>query len=780
MTPKEQEFLSRLRDTFRVEAREYVQTMAAELLALEKVPAGTGDPGRIETIFRTAHSLKGAARSVSAKEIELVCQALETVFALWKNGLSTPEVKSFDTLQRAVELVGSMVEHPGDKSSGVPTSEIDRMVGALQAIAAATPGLPVAGAAALPLNVGRIPVRAAIPENTPPAPSGPPRATADRPVEPGASDTVRIAATKLARLLREVEELLSLKQAAMQRAEELGQIRSSFTEWERHWSKFERSSREVRLLAPDGSVAGDGAPAESRDSAHFLEWSSSHLKSLDSLMAAAHRSARWGVHTSAKFVDSVIEQTKSLIMMPVGTITDSLPLMARQLGRDRGREIDLALRGREVEMDKRILDEIKDPLIHLLRNAVDHGVESPQERARRGKPAVATLTIAVTIIDSGRVEISVADDGAGIDPVRVKDAAVKKGVVSIEEAAELSDQEALALIFRSEVTTSPIVTDLSGRGLGLAIVREKTEKLGGKVVVDTIRGKGTVFRLMLPIALVAFRGLLVRVAGRGFVIPVTAVDRVALIKLAEVRTVQNREIISIGGRAISFVRLGAVLEIPGDGGRNPALATVPVVIVGSLDERVAFAVDEVVNDEEVLVKQLPLPLLRIRNVAGATLLASGSLVPVLNAADLLKSARKVGIGAPAGPREIVPGQADTRAKSVLVAEDSITSRTLIKGILESAGYRVKTAVDGVEALLLLRSEQFDLVVSDVQMPRMNGFDLTARIRAERQLAEIPVVLVTALSAAEDRERGIDVGASAYLVKSDFDQSNLLEIVRRLA
>jgi two-component system chemotaxis sensor kinase CheA len=323
------------------------------------------------------------------------------------------------------------------------------------------------------------------------------------------------------------------------------------------------------------------------------------------------------------------------------------------------------------------------------------------------------------------------------------------------------------------------VTDLSGRGLGLAIVKEKTEKLGGRVYVETRLGKGTAFRMVLPIALAAFRGLLVRVLGRIFVLPAISVERVTLVRTTEISTVENRETIALNGRAMSLARLGTVLEIPDEEAATPPPAYLPVVILGALEERVAFVVDEVLHDEEVLVKQLAPPLLRVRNVAGATVLASGQLVPVLNPSDLLKSARKVGPGGRRVRPVSGPAGAEPKSKSVLVAEDSITSRTLLKGILESAGYRVKTAVDGVEAMEALRTGDFDLVVSDVQMPRLNGFDLTARIRAERRLAEIPVVLVTALSSAEDRERGIDVGASAYLVKSDFDQSNLLDIVRRL-
>ena len=220
-----------------------------------------------------------------------------------------------------------------------------------------------------------------------------------------------------------------------------------------------------------------------------------------------------------------------------------------------------------------------------------------------------------------------------------------------------------------------------------------------------------------------------------------------------------------------------MLELPPAQRNGNTVAPTPVVILGAGDQRVAFAVDAVLDEQEVLVKRLGRPLSRVRNIAGATVLGSGRVAPILNVADLLKSARKTG-DASRVVTKVSPTEA--HAKTILVVEDSITSRMLLKGILESAGYQVTTAVDGIEAFTTLRGERFDLVVSDVEMPRMNGFDLTAQIRADKKLAELPVVLVTALETREDRERGIDVGANAYLIKSSFDQSNLLEAVRRLA
>jgi two-component system chemotaxis sensor kinase CheA len=289
-------------------------------------------------------------------------------------------------------------------------------------------------------------------------------------------------------------------------------------------------------------------------------------------------------------------------------------------------------------------------------------------------------------------------------------------------------------------------------------------------------GRGTIFRITLPVTLATFRGILVEASGRLLVVPIASVERVARFRPEDVRTVEGRETLSLGGRAVSLVRLAAVLEIPPEAQPREAPASIPVLILGSGDQRVAFAVDAVLDESEVLVKQFGRPLSRVRNIAGATILGSGRVAPILNVNDLLKSARRAGQAArpaPAAPAD------KSAAKSILVAEDSITSRMLLKGILEGAGYRVKTAVDGMEAFTVLRAETFDLVVSDVEMPRLNGFDLTARIRADRKLAEMPVILVTALESREDRERGIDVGANAYLVKSSFDQSNLLEAIRRL-
>jgi two-component system chemotaxis sensor kinase CheA len=578
-----------------------------------------------------------------------------------------------------------------------------------------------------------------------------------------------------ARLL-EAEEMLVAKLTAGQRASDLGALAREFEEWRKEWVHVQPEVATLRQTFERSGTAGSAAPAGLSQLMDFFDWSHDYLRALENKVNAVRRAAEQDRLVVGKLVDDLLEDSKKLLMLPLATLGAFFPKLVRDLCRDQGKEADLVIRGEEVEIDKRILEEMKDPLIHLLRNCIDHGLESPTERRRLGKPPCATITLAVSRMNGSKVELLVSDDGAGIDPAEVKASAIKRGRLTPEEARQLGEREALDLIFQSDVSTSPIITQLSGRGLGLAIVREKAEKLGGRVSVESRREAGTTIRIALPIALATFRGILVEVAERLFVIPITQVERVGRFKAEDVRTVEGRETLALDDRATSLVWLAAVLELP-DAERvgDPASAT-PVVLLGTGDQRVAFAVDAVLGEQEVLVKPLGKPLSRVRNIAGATVLGSGRVAPILNVTDLLKSARKVG-GAAA--RGVAEKSAKTETKTILVVEDSITSRMLLKGILESAGYRVKTAVDGMEAFTTLRTETFDLIVSDVEMPRMNGFDLTARIRADSKLAELPVVLVTALETREDRERGIDVGANAYLVKSSFDQSNLLEAVRRL-
>lgn len=747
MALKDDDFLRMLRATFKVEAHEHLQAIASGLLELERSPSADERQHVVDTVYRAAHSLKGAARAVDFTEVESICQSLEDVFAAWRRqAIPAPEV-------------------------------LDQTHHALNAIAAAL-GVLDAPPREAPVT-GRAPELSGPSVSAPASRAVPPSEPAADPVAVSSDGTVRISVAKLDARLVEAEEMLAAKLTTAQRAVDLRQLGRRFEAWRRESATVEPHTRALRQAAnrPAHGPAEQAAKVSLTRLLDFLDWSVEQLKSIEGQTAALARTAQQDHHDIGKLVDDLVEDSKKLLLLPFATLASQFPKLMRDLCRDQGKEADLVIRGEEIEIDKRILEEMKDPLVHLLRNAADHGIETPDVRVRCGKSARATITLAASRVNSTKVELLVSDDGAGIDVDKVKASAITRGLLQPDEANHLSDAEARALVFQADVSTSPIITRLSGRGLGLAIVRERADRLGGSVTVESRPGDGTSIRIVLPTTLATFRGIQVEAAGHLFVVPTLHVERVARIPPGMIQTVEGgRPTIAVGGRAVSLVWLAHILGLPALAARDTtADAPIPFVVLGSGDERIALAVDAVLEEQEVLAKHLPSPLVRVRNVAGATVLGSGQVAPILHVTDLLASARTTRVtAAPSGPAATLPA-----ARSVLVAEDSITSRMLIKSILESAGYDVRTAVDGMEAYTLLRAERFDLLVSDVEMPRLNGFDLTARIRADKTLSELPVVLVTALETREDLERGIDVGANAYIIKSSFDQGNLLDAVRRL-
>jgi two-component system chemotaxis sensor kinase CheA len=726
------EFLKALRATFRIEASEHLQAIGIGLLQLEKITEPAEQLPVIETVFRAAHSLKGAARAVELTDIESVCQSLENLFAAWKRRESTPTQSALDTAHEAVNRMSEAIgAEMSAARSAVATQPSDAQV---------APKPP-----------------------TPPA-AGP---------EP---ETVRVSVSSLDARLVEAEEMLSAKLSAGQRAVDLSALAAEFDPWRKEWERVAPQARALRRPANGAAANGCSSASSLVD---FFDWTHDYLRSLETKVITLRRSAEEDHLVVSKLVDDLLENSKKLLMLPLATLGTLLPKVVRDLCRDQGKSAALTLCGEDVQIDKRILEELKDPLIHILRNCVDHGIETPEARRRAGKPSRAAITLVVRAVDGNQVELAVSDDGAGIDVENLKAAAVRRGIIAAEAAERLSDHDALALVFEADLSTSPLITEVSGRGLGLAIVREKTEKLGGRVALDSHRGEGTTLRMTLPLTLATSRGVLVECAQRLFVVPTSQVERVMQFKRADVLTVEGRDTLSLNERAIALVDLADVLQLPPAKGEETSSETTPALVLGTGEQRLAFSVDAVLGEQEVLIRRLAKPLSRVRNIAGATVLGSGEVAPILNVQDLLKSARHVGAARRSDATVAAAAPADESRTKVLVAEDSITSRMLLKGILESAGYNVKTAVDGMEAFTALRSERFDVVVSDVEMPRLNGFDLTARIRGDRALSELPVVLVTALESREDRERGVDVGANAYLVKSSLDQSNLLEALRRL-
>ncbi len=746
--------------TFKAEAEEHIQAISEGLTALPRLPPSGARAELVERIYRDTHSLKGAARSVGLEAIEAVCQALEDVFAAVKKGELTVVDSLGAAVQTVLEEIRRLVE--GRKTVAASTSQIvaalKAAVGSQHAAASPVPGpdaeLPSPRAGAVP---------ATAPTET---------AESDAISHGSRVETVRVPVARLEALLRLAEELLRVELMSAQRSAETVTLLEMHETWAKRWkglaSAMESSGRGTD---PGGTVDFEDIPdLEERLADAGQELSAFHgaLKAFSSRLDADRR---W----TCSILDHLLASAKEVLMLDFYPMGQMLTRMAAELAHAEHKQAVLNVHGNHIQIDKRVLDEMKDPLIHLVRNCVGHGIEPAETRRRAGKPECGSITVSLSRQDGNKVEICVEDDGAGIDCVRVKAAAIKTGLLQTSESGSLGDAEVLPLIFRSGVSTSPIITSLSGRGLGLAIVSDKVETLGGRVSVDSTPGQGTRIRLLLPATLATFRGTLVRAGDRSFVMPTASVERAVRFPADQIHSAENRETIAFAGQSISFVRLADVLGIPA----RPSVekkSHVTALVVRSAGHYIGLGVSEVFGEQEILVRSLGPQLASVRNISGAAMLGSGALVPILNVADLMRSAIESD-GTPR-PAESAPG-GPAAVKSLLVVEDSVTSRVLLKNILQSSGYEVMTAVDGLDALTALRTTHFDLVVSDVEMPRMNGFELTTRLRQDTAFKDIPVVLVTARESREDKERGIDCGANAYIVKSSFDQTNLLSVIEGL-
>lgn len=748
---KQDELLKKLLATFKVEAEEHLRAISSGLVELEKELSFKERAGIVETIYREAHSLKGAARAVNLTDIETACQSLESVFARFKKSEIKPPPELFDALHKIVDAIAEFVVTPGEKGK----AHISALLKDLTNLAEGKGAPPSDDRRA---GVSQVPEAKIV-----------------------SSRTVRIPTERLDSLLLQAEEMLSAKLAAKRRASALLETAAGLDSWTKEWAKIQPEVRNADRISGQTNAGREkrqnGLGPTVGKLLEFLEWNRSYINSFRGNLEELAQSAETDARLLDRMVEHLLEDMKQVLMLPFSSLLQGFPKMVRDLSREAGKETELVIEGSEVEIDRRILEEMKDPLTHLLRNCVDHGVEKPVEREALGKLPRGRIAVAISQINSSKVEVLVSDDGAGIDFDNVRAAAVKAGIVSEEEARNLDEDGVLSLIYQSGVSTSPMITDVSGRGLGLAIVREKVEKLGGTMSMETEPAAGTSLRILLPLTLSAFRGVLIRADGQAFIVPTASVERVLRLKREEIKTVENRDTIELNGDVLSLVRLDDVLELPRKPRGDEVSEYVTVMVLGAAGTHIAFSVDGILGEQEVLIKNLGRQLSRVRNIAGAMVQSSGEVVPILNVLDLLKSA--VGVSARVEGAAVAEEPETREAQSILIVEDSITSRTLLKNILESSGYRVKTAVDGVDAMTVLKTEDFDLVVSDIDMPRMDGFDLTAKIRGDEKLSELPLVLVTSLESREHRERGVEVGANAYIAKSSFDQSNLLETIERL-
>ncbi len=801
----------RLLATFRVEADEHIAAISAELEEIAANPGAPATRGRLETLFRVVHTLKGAARSVGSTDVEQLSHRTEALLRELTQDRLTFDDDILAVLQEASDGLAGLVagtlppervgkitaaieqrrtsapgpllrslipvppplpgaSGPREAESAGPAGEPPASPASVAPTAAVGPAAPsvhgpqmpgtetpaIAGpAASQSLAAATTPPVAGMP---PPASeaavaSEPPadgRGTSDRPAR---SDSIRVDVGRLDRLLVIAEELLIPKLAAAERvraARVLANAIASLRVGLRRTGQLDDSRH--RRLPAEVDDALRGIEADARRLAFALAGDSNALRAV---------------------VDDLFGETRRARLTAAAAMLEAFPRMVRDIARETGKEVIWQASGTHIEIDRKILDVIKDPLIHMVRNAIDHGIEPPELRLAAGKPRQGRVGVAITPVEGGQVAIEVTDDGKGLDRAALARAATRSRLLEASQTKTLDDAALLELAFHPGVSTSPVITSISGHGLGLAIVRERVERIDGQVTVQSTPGAGTTIRLVMPASIATSRGLIVRVGGGTYSWPSDSLDAVTGLQRAQVKAVLSSGLLVHGGETLSAGYLAAILGVSASGSADEDRRLLPCLIVRAGKRRGALLVDEVIGESEILVKELRAPLRRVRNISMAGLLGTGELILVLRPSDVLAS-----IHAPASAA-LVAAESVPRTRRILVVDDSITTRTMERNLFEAAGYAVRVAADGIDAWTILQTDEVDVVVSDIDMPRMNGFDLTSRIREDSRLAQLPVVLVTALEAREDKEQGVRVGANAYVLKSAFDQSNLLEIVGRL-
>lgn len=585
--------------------------------------------------------------------------------------------------------------------------------------------------------------------------------------------TVRIAAEKLDSLLAKSGELLIARRRVASRTSEVAELRDLASHWKSEWDVVHKLFRKHKLLVDSADQAAGGSrlmhikarAAEAliahRDRIRLLE------KRLDRLVATIQADGRH-LDTTCDALDDEIHQVR---MLPFAEACRGLDRVARDVARTCGKKVELKVEGEDVEIDRSVLEGLRDPLLHLVRNAVDHGLEPSDKRRDAGKEPLGTITISAALRGS-EVEVIVDDDGGGINLESIRKKIRQKNLPEPTDEAGL-----VRMLFHASFSTASVLTDISGRGVGLDVVQSTVENLHGTVQVAFQPGRGSQFIIRVPLTLTTIRNVLVEWGGQTYGIATSSVEQLVRFSDDSLGSMGGRPVLLLGNEPVPLSTLGEVLGMPTlQSGRAETGKQLAIVLcIGQ--QRAAVVVDAVMAEQEVVVKSLGRRIRRVRQVSGAALLASGRIALVLNVANLLRAALETESTWTLAPDENT--EARRQSSRILVVDDSLTTRTLVRSILETAGFDIEVAVDGEDGWARIQEIRPDLVVADVDMPKMNGFELTSTIRRSNQFSNLPVILVTARQTDEDKTRGVQAGANAYIVKANFDQQNLLETIEQL-
>ncbi len=724
--------MQQLMETFRVELEEHVQAITENLFHLEK-DISTSEQERIfDEVFRAAHNVKGASRGIGLNHTAKLSHTLETLFSTLKRGDIQLEQSLVKLCLLCLDnLIGLQdVEKQGES----PDEEYHRLMQMLEK--AIEGGFPTEDQLAA-LQKSAVSDN----ENTGNGnqPAGAP------------ADSLRLPIQRLDQIAAAADELqiaqirIEKHQADGRRLAELSQ------QLRRYWLnlKAENSS-------PGKWGFSDGTEL---------------ILNLETLSQQMDTSVRSTCSLVKLLATNLQENVHELRLVPVESILSPLERVVWELAQSEKKRVELVLEGGQLEMDRLVLEKIRNPLIHLLRNAVDHGIETPEERVKAGKNEVGKIRISLAR-EGGNVHLTIRDDGAGIDLQGIRDQALKYELATKDELDGLSQEELVEYIFRPGFSSRSNVSEISGRGVGLDVVRSNLQMLKGHVSASFTEKQGTEFLLTIPFTMATEFGLFIKCSKQEFAIPAQYIKRIMEVSLSDIVNLESRQAVLVDGQPVPLQSLSQFLGLVEE--KQMENEFLKVVVIHSGWRQMAVIVNHIIEEQEMVVKSLKPPLNELPNISGGTVGSDGNVILVLDIQDLLGQKHYK------APITIMPEQADNaNSKKILVVDDSITTRTLEVSILERLGYDVQSAVSAEEALEKLQAESFNLLITDVEMPGKSGFELTQHIRSGLGLTDLPVIIVTSLSSEEDRKKGMEVKADAYIVKSEFESKELVNTVALL-
>ncbi len=724
--------MQQLLETFRVELEEHVQAITDNLFNLEKDISASEQERIFDEVFRAAHNVKGASRGIGLQHTAKLSHTLETLFSTLKRG----DIQLEKSLIKVCLLcLDTLIGLPDiEKNGESPDEEYDRLMQLLEKIIE-----------------GDFPSEEHLADLQKKSGSGSKNADEGNQPANAPADSLRLPIQRLDRIAATADELQIAQLRIEQHQTDGRRIAELCQQLRRYWLNMKAGS-----LSQNKWGFSEGTEL-------IL-----NLETISQLMDTSIRSTFSLVKLLAT---NLQENVHELRLVPVESILSPLERVVWELAQSEKKKVELILEGGQLEMDRLVLEKIRDPLVHLLRNAVDHGIETPEERVKAGKNEVGKIKISL-VREGGNVNLTIRDDGAGIDLQAIRNQALKFELATKDELDELSHDELIEYIFRPGFSSRSNVSEISGRGIGLDVVRSNLQMLKGHVSASFNEKEGTEFLLTMPFTLATEFGLFIKCSNQIFAIPAQYIKRIMEVLPSDIINLESRQAVLVDDKPVPLQSLSQLLGLAENNETENELYK--VIIIHSGWRQIAVIVNHIIEEQEMVVKSLKPPLNNLTNISGGTIGSDGNVILVLDIQDLL------GQKAYQAPIILKKEQAvDKQSKKILVVDDSITTRTLEVSILERQGYSVQSAVSAEEALEMLQTESFNLLITDVEMPGKNGFELTHQVRTGLGLNDLPVIIVTSLSSEEDRRKGMEVKADAYIVKSEFESKELLNTVALL-